>query len=74
MRELRVEMMLHQDLNADLVGRAPVIIPDWQILDTFRSFVQSLGLTTQSLSSSVNPDVESLHSEKENIVVTGFYF
>ena len=51
-----------------LIGGAPVIIPDWQILDTFRSFVQSLGFATQTLSSSVNPDVESLHSEEQDEV------
>merc|ERR550517_2422075 len=43
-----------------LVGRAPVIVPDGQIVNTIRSRVQGLGLVPDALASTVNPDVTSL--------------
>ena len=58
-----------KETNADLIGWAPVIIPNWQILDILRRFVQSFGFATQALSSSVNPNVKSLHSEKWNVTL-----
>merc|ERR1719219_978185 len=45
-----------------LVCGAPVIVPDWKILDTFRFGVQGLGLVPDPLASPVNPDVASLDS------------
>ena len=44
-----------------LVGRAPVIVPDGQIVNTIRSRVQGLGLVPDALASTVNPDVTSLN-------------
>ena len=43
-----------------LVGGAAVIVPDGQVRHTLGLGVQSLGLGSQTLSSSVNPDVASL--------------
>ena len=43
-----------------LVGRAPVIVPDGQIVNTLRLRVQGLGLVPDALASTVNPDVTSL--------------
>ena len=43
-----------------LVGGAAVIVPDGQVRHTLRLGVQSLGLGSQTLSSSINPDVASL--------------
>ena len=43
-----------------LVGRAPVIVPDGQIVNTIRFRVQGLCLVPDALASTVNPDVTSL--------------
>ena len=43
-----------------LVGRAPVIVPDGQIVNTLRLRVQGLGLVSDALASAINPDVTSL--------------
>ena len=43
-----------------LVGRAPVIVPDGQIVNTLRFGVQGLGLVPDALPSAVNPDVAGL--------------
>ena len=44
-----------------LVGGAAIIVPDGQVRHTLRLGVQSLGLGSQTLSSSINPDVASLN-------------
>ena len=43
-----------------LVGRAPVIVPDGQIVNTIRFRVQGLGLVPDALPSAINPDVAGL--------------
>ena len=43
-----------------LVGRAPVIVPDGQLINTIRFRVQGLGLVPDALPSPVNPDVAGL--------------
>ena len=45
-----------------LVGGAPVIVPDWKLINIFRFGVEGLGLVPDPLASPVNPDVASLDS------------
>ena len=48
-----------------LVGGAAVIVPDGEVLHTVWLLLQTLGLATDALPSSVNPDVVSLNSEQK---------
>ena len=43
-----------------LIGGTSIIIPDWQILDTCWLAFKSFGLVSDTLSTSINPNIESL--------------